>query len=458
MTDYDVKYAWRVTPLLSLASLLVLYTEAMLIPSLPYIQREFNITQADVSWILTAYLITGTICALIFGTLGDMYGKKKLLLTALSLYTLALILNGYAPTFRALLLSRAVQGVGMAMLPLAYSLVREQFPRRLAPMAQGLISAMNGVGIIIAFPVGAWIAQNYGWRTTFHTVAPFAILLVVLIALYVRESKFIQHDKRIDLAGIALFAIFLVSFLIALSKGPQWGWTSEKVIFLIMFSVISLFAFLFHEAKTEHPFIPREIFNRNVKAAVFATFVVAFAFQINSLTLTYLLQMPKPHGYGLPVFKAGLYMTPLVLTYLVTAPIAGRVILRVGAKTLSVFGILTAVLGYSLAVLHLYDGVMYVLGFMSVGSMGMALLNVSLINLLTFSAPRERLGLTTALFTTFRNIGSSIAPPVGGVILTIYRADTVPSPTAYYVNFSIVIAMFLIVLIPIFFAEEVLKD
>lgn len=109
-------------------ALLVMYTEAMLMPSLPSIQAEFGVTPAEASWVLSIYLILGTISAAVLGSLGDMYGKKKMLVLALSIYSVAVTLTGYAPTFHLLLLARALQGLGMAMFPLAFSLIREELP------------------------------------------------------------------------------------------------------------------------------------------------------------------------------------------------------------------------------------------------------------------------------------------------------------------------------------------
>jgi EmrB/QacA subfamily drug resistance transporter len=465
--SYDIKYAWRATPLLGSVALLVMYTEAMLMPSLPKIQAEFNVTPADASWILTIYLIAGTISAAVFGNLGDIYGKKKVLTAVMATYAAAVMFTGYAPNFESLLVARAIQGLGMAMFPLAFSLIREEFPPQMVPTAQGVVSAMFGVGIIIALPVGGYIAQNFGWRATYHTATPIAALLTLAIWLYIRESRY-RTPRKVDLFGIALFALAAASFLLAISRGPDWGWTSQRIVTLFLLSVASVAVFILHELTTDNPFIPRDIFNRNVAAATFAILIVAYAFQMNSQNLSYLLQMPPPYGYGLTVLQTGLYMLPPAAVQIIVAPLAGRTMWRLGAKKIAVAGVAFAAVGYQLAAAHLYSGIWTLISYLTLGFVGLTLLNVSLINLLTFSVPRQRLGAATGLNTVFRNLGSAIAPTVAGTILTNYSTYvyfntpngpvyfSVPSRDAYVINIDIATAMFISALAPILIAREVL--
>lgn len=445
-----------------------MYTEAMLMPSLPKIQAEFNVTPADASWILTIYLISGTISAAIFGNLGDIYGKKKVLSIVMAAYAVAVTFTGYAPNFGSLLLSRAIQGMGMAMFPLAFSLIREEFPPHMVPTAQGVVSAMFGVGIIIALPVGAYIAQNYGWRATYHTATPIAVLLTYLIVTYIRESRY-RTPRKIDFVGVALFSSMAASFLLAISKGPDWGWFSPRITSLFILSAVSAAVFVIHELITDSPFIPRDIFNRNVIAATIAILIVAYAFQMNSQNLSYLFQMPPPYGYGLTILQTGLYMLPPAMVQIIVAPLSGRLMWRLGAKRIASVGVVFAVVGYQLAAAHLYSGVWTLISYMTLGFVGLTLLNVSLINLLTFSVPRERLGAATGLNTVFRNFGSAIAPTVAGTVLTNFNTYiyyntpvglvyfSVPSKEAYIINIDIATIMFIISLVPILLSKEILR-
>ncbi len=166
--------------ILSLTGLMVSFSESMLIPALPTLQAEFHTTEAVVSWVPAIYLLFGSLTTPTFGKLGDTYGKKKLLLVSLALYTIAVIGNGFAWSIDSLLAFRAIQGVGLAMFPLAFALIRDEFPREKVPTATGIISAMFAVGATIGFIGGGYITQTYSWQTNYHLLAPVAAIVTLL--------------------------------------------------------------------------------------------------------------------------------------------------------------------------------------------------------------------------------------------------------------------------------------
>ncbi len=178
-----------------------------------------------VSWVLSLYLAFGTVSAAILGKLGDVYGKKKMMVIAMSIYTVGAIMTSYAQDFITLLIARAIQGSGMAMMPFAFSLVREEFPPRLIPQVQGIIGTMFGVGILLSLPLGAYISQNYGWQATYHTAIPFILLEDALVVLLIRESRY-RARQKIDWIGAALLSITLMTGIIGISEGPRMGWVA----------------------------------------------------------------------------------------------------------------------------------------------------------------------------------------------------------------------------------------
>jgi MFS family permease len=179
---------------------MVLYTETMIIAALPTIQAQFNTTTAWTAWVVSIYLVVGSVATPIFGKLGDSYGKKKFLLVALIFYTIGVTGNGFAWSLPSLLVFRAIQGVGLGIFPLAFAIIRDEFPPERVPAATGIISAMFGAGAAIGLVVGAWVANNYGWQTTYHTVIPAAIALTILAALTLKESP-ILTPSRVDVFG-----------------------------------------------------------------------------------------------------------------------------------------------------------------------------------------------------------------------------------------------------------------
>jgi len=160
--NYDLKYARKALLILAPIAIVVMYTESMLIPSLPTIAQDYNVNTATVSWVLTVYLISGVVANPIIGKLGDIYGKKRVLVYVMILYTIAVTFNGFAPNFGLFILFRTIQGIGLGMFPLAFSLIREEFPPHLVPRAQGIVSAMFGIGSAISLPIAATVAQDLG--------------------------------------------------------------------------------------------------------------------------------------------------------------------------------------------------------------------------------------------------------------------------------------------------------
>ncbi|MCC6019950.1 MAG: MFS transporter [Thermoproteaceae archaeon] len=468
MEAYDVRYAWRITPILGSAALLVMYVSGSVMPSLPRIQADFNVSAADAAWIMTAFMVAGAVGASVFGALGDIYGKKRMLLVALVVYALATTAAGFAPNFGTFVALRALQGLGVAMFPLAFSIIREEFPPEMAPLAQGVVSAMFGVGMMVALQAGAYLSQNYGWRSVFYTAAPLAALCTVLIWLCVRESRYRAY-RRVDYIGVGLLSAAVVPLLIALTKGPDWGWASPKTASLFALSAVAALVLALHEATTKEPLIPRELLARNVSVANAAIAVAGLGMMLGAQqSVIYLFEMPVPYGYGLTILQTGMLMLFPSVVSAAASMVAGRAIVFVGTKVMSVIGVVLAIAGLQLTARYLYSGVWTVLSCITVAYVGIMLLFVSLINLLTFSAPRELLGAATSLNTVFRIIGFAVGSAIAGTVLTQYKTYlyfetpmgpiyySLPSKDAYVVNMNASTAAFIAMLLPVLAAREVI--
>src|SRR5579864_6815152 len=215
--QFDLKYANRNLVLFAVLAATVMYIEIMLTPSLPKIASDFKVTSGQVSLILALYTVFGTVINPIVGKLGDIYGKKKILTAVLIIYSIMVTLTSFAPTFNLLLISRTFQGIGLGIFPLAFSLVREQFPRNLVPRAQGLISAMFGAGLALGLPVGAFVSNQYGWQTNYHIATPLVLALTVLIIYTVKESVYKNPKAQMDYVGALTLGLSLGLIVLGLS-------------------------------------------------------------------------------------------------------------------------------------------------------------------------------------------------------------------------------------------------
>ncbi|WP_373468517.1 MFS transporter [Acidianus infernus] len=423
--DYDLNYAKKALYIMSPLAIMVMYTEGMLIPSLPSIEREFNVTASQASWIISIYLLSGIIMNPIAGKLGDIYGKKKILSIVIWIYAIGVTLTGFSPNFIALIIFRAIQGLGLAMFPLAFSLIREEFPPNLVPKAQGTISAMFGIGSAISLPIGAYISQTLGWQYTYHTVIPLVIILAVLIIKEIRESRVRLQDYKIDYIGAGILGTSLAGIIVGTTEAPSWGWTSFSTISLLSLSIVIFGIFIFFESKVKYPLISVNLLRRrNVLISNLAAVVAGFAIFMAYQSLTYLFEEPTPIGYNLDIFTTGLSLLPLALTQIIGAMIAGRSISLKGPKPILILGSGILIPTYFITSLLVYNGsstpIMLIILVSSISMLGAAFLNVALINLLTFSVEREVMGISTSINTVFRLIGGSLGPAIAGSIMDTF--------------------------------------
>ena len=189
--------AWKVLAILSLIATMVTYAETMLIPAIPDLIRDFHVSYNTSSWLMTMYLLAGAVMTPIAGKLSDIHGRKKILLIIMIIYAIGVCIAASSSTFYIMLIARAFQGVGMGMFPIAYTMIRSQFPRNKISIGQGIITSMYASGSVIGLVVGGSIIQYYGWHATFITVIPVSITLLIIIWKFVNVKDH-RYDEAKD--------------------------------------------------------------------------------------------------------------------------------------------------------------------------------------------------------------------------------------------------------------------
>ncbi|MDE1825931.1 MAG: MFS transporter [Candidatus Micrarchaeota archaeon] len=452
---YDKSYALRSLVLFSAFIIILMYIETMLVPSLPAIAKEFHVTPAAVSLVLAMYLVSGIALSPVMGKLGDIYGKKRVLKYILPIYMVSVAVTGFSPSFDFLIVARLIQGVGFTIMPLAMTLVREQFPREKIPQAQGLLSAMFGVGGAIGLPIGAFISNNYGWQVTYHTALPFVVVLTILLLVYLRESKYTRPNVKMEYINAAALAIGLGSVVFAVSEGSALGWASPTIIGLFALAIIMfvLFALMEKRAnKTGEALLNFKMLrNRNVMGPNLIVLIVGFGFFLAYQVYAYEFELPSPIGYGFNIFHTGLALVPFAIMSIIIAPIVAKLLTRHGAKPYLFAGSLVVILGFLLSEFST-SPIWLIAGAAIVGA-GMAALNVALINILILSVENKEMGVATSTNVVFRILGSSLGAPVAGVLIT-----EIASKTAFNAVFYLAIASFVVVISLSFLVHEVLGN
>ncbi len=478
---YDPARARALLAIFAGMALMVTYVETMVLPAFGQFATFFQLSGSGaygtIAWILAAYLLVGTVVVPIFGKLGDLYGKKRMLVVAMSVYAVAVTLAGFTPNIGAALgLSRphqiylligvrAVQGIGMGMFPLSFAMIPEAFPAARVATGQGIISAMFAAGAALGLAGGGWIAQAYGWQVTYHTVVPLAIALVILAAINLRESP-VHGRASLDLPGAASIGAGLALLLIGTTEGTTWGWANFAAVHLGAmpwgvpeFFVASAVAFVFFalwEPRAANPVIrfeslrPRNIFVSNLNGVLVGA-LMFFSFT----TVVILAEATVGPGLGVGEFTFGLLALPSALSMLAFGPLLGRAVGRLGPRPVTLLGFVLMFIGGLLLYTFNRSPAELAVGMvpLMVGNVG-ALIAMS--NMIVLSVDRRELGVQTGMNQTFRNLGTAIAPVVTTAVLgsflgtfyVMYDGHLVPVQaydlTGFHVVFGIVCVLSLV--------------
>ena len=477
---YEPKRARELLVIFAVMALMVTYVETMVLPAFKQFVTFFQLNPASadgtVAWILAAYLLVGTVVVPIFGKLGDLYGKKRMLLIAMSVYAFAVSVAGFTPNLGAalgvsrpnqiylLIGARAVQGIGLGMFPLAFAMIPEAFPAPRVAQGQGVISAMFAAGAALGLAGGGWIAQAYGWQLTYHTVIPLAITLVILSAWLLRESP-VHGNPILDIPGVVSLGFGLANLLVGITEGATWGWTSLSAArffglpwgvpqFLIL-AVVGFAFFAVWEPRSKNPVIrfealkPRNIFISNVNGVLVGA-LMFFAFT----SVVILAETPFGPGLGVSEFTFGLLALPSALSMLALGPFLGKAVSQWGPKPVTLLGF--ALMAVGGACLLRFDQTTYELAaFMVPLMVGNVAVLIAMSNMIVLSVDRRELGVQTGMNQTFRNLGTALAPVATTSILDsltasyFYHGFPVRSPDAmgFQVVFAIVVGLSLLGLV-----------
>ncbi|MFF7448783.1 MULTISPECIES: MFS transporter [unclassified Streptomyces] len=393
--------------------------QSLIAPALPTVQHALHTSQSTATWVMTAYLLSASVFTPILGRVGDLIGKKRTLVAVLVVVLAGCLLAALAPTIGVLIVARVVQGIGGALLPLSFGIVRDEFaPSEVSAGISNLsavIAAGGGVGIVAAGPIVS--ALDYRWL---FWIPVAVVALTVLIALrYVPESPN-RAEGKVGWLGAVLLSAWLVALLLPLSRAAQWGWGSARVIGLFTLAAVLFALWLFAEARSRSPLIDLRVMRL---PAVWTTNTVALLFGAGMYALWSFLpafvQTPSSAGYGFGagVTASGLLMLPMLVAMFCSGVLGGRLEPVVGAKALLATG---AALGaLALAFLALWHAAQWQVAVVSgVFGLGIGLAFASMANLIVASVPPEDTGAATGMNANIRTIGGSIGAAVTSVLVT----------------------------------------
>ncbi|HJR84641.1 MAG TPA: MFS transporter [Nitrososphaeraceae archaeon] len=428
---------WTTLAILSSIATISMYTETMLLPALPQLIDEFDLSYNTSSWILSAYLVAGAVMTPVSGKLSDIYGKKKIMIILISIYTIGLIISPLSSNFFMLLVSRILQGIGISVFPVTFGLVREHFPREKLALSQGVISSMFAGGSVLGLAIGGTIVQYYSWRLTFFSIIPIAICLIFIIMRFIpNEKKGIYNSKiknhesneRFDLRGSILLGVSIITFLLFITflKTDSLDENHTLLNFIkipltslicLIFFISSFIAFLSFERKTKFPLISSRLFlDRRILASNIILLIVGMSMFTIFQTLPILAQSPYPVGFNNNPLQMSIVQLPFALVLLILGPLAGFMISRIGQTTPLLIGTIAMSLGFSLILLGRFNE-FYISLYLVIISIGLSLTNVSSTNIVMMQSSFEQIGISLGISNLLRIIGSSIGPTIAGLFM-----------------------------------------
>jgi EmrB/QacA subfamily drug resistance transporter len=433
-SNYAVTFAVLGTAALAFALL-----QSLIIPAIPQLEQTLHTSESGASWLLTAYLLSAAIATPILGRVGDMLGKEKIIVAVLIALTVGSLVSALATSLPVMLVGRMIQGTGGAVFPLAFGIIRDEFPAERVAGAIGVMSAIlgagAGAGIVLAGPI--LVHLNYHWL--FWIPMIMSAIATVATYLFVSESP-VRAPGRINWLGAALMSGWLVTGLLAISYAPTWGWGNSSVIILLAFTAVLLVVWVVSENRSDSPLVDMKMMRI---PAVWSTNLAALLFGFGMfamfVTLPQFTETPARAGYGFgaSVTQSGLYLAPFAAAMVIVAPMTGRLSMAFGSKKVLVVGSLITGSSYLLLVLNHTDewSIYLATGLLGIGiAMGFA----SMANLIIGAVPAEQTGVATGMNTNIRNIGAALGSGIAtSLVVSGLLPDGLPKEHGYVLAFAV---------------------
>ncbi|MFD1544303.1 MFS transporter [Nonomuraea guangzhouensis] len=403
---------------LAFAGIVVALMQTLVIPLIPQLPTLLHASPSNTSWAITATLLAGAVATPVFGGLGDMFGKRRILVLCLGLLVVGSVVCALSDSLTPMIVGRALQGAAAGVIPLGISIMRDELPAEKLGSAIGLMSSSLGVGGALGLPSAALLAEHIGWHVLFWVSAGLGAVVAVLVVAVVPESP-LRSGGRFDVLGAVGLSAGLVCLLLPISKGGDWGWTSGTVLGLFAAAVVILLLWGRWELRSPRPLVDLRItVGRRVLLTNLASVMAGFSMFAMSLVLPQVLGMPKATGYGLgqSLLVIGLCMAPGGLVMMAISPFAARLSAARGPKVSLMAGALVIAIGYGLGVV-LIGAVWQIIVFTCVISAGVGIAYAAMPALIMSAVPASETGAANGLNALMRSIGTSTSSAVISVVL-----------------------------------------
>jgi MFS family permease len=435
--------AWITLAILSCLGLITMYGETMVLPAIPDFIQDFNISYSTSSWILSSYLIAGAVMTPIAGRLSDIYGKKKMLLIVMAVYSTGILAGGFANSIEFMLAARAAQGVGMSMFPIAFGIIREILPEKKLAIGQTIFSSTFSGGAVVGLMVGATIIQNFGWQATFFSIFPIAVILGLVIRkiIHVRDPSTLEakveeggreevrkeknsstNSQTIDVKGTLALAVTIISFLAGISfLESNSANTGFQVAALFSVAAVSLAVFIVIEKKVSSPLVDLKLMtHKMILPATIILMIVFLCMFMVYQTIPILVRSPQPLGFGGDALVTASVQLPFMIVLLIGTVMSGFILNKVGNTRITLLGTIISAIGFfSLLLFHSTEFMVSVT--LTIISAGLSLSITGGFNVVLLSAPIQATGIALGMTLLLNLVGMSIGPSIAATFQQMYQ-------------------------------------
>jgi EmrB/QacA subfamily drug resistance transporter len=426
---------------LVLSALAYALSQTMVAPALPEIQKDLGTSTTTVTFVLTAYLLTASVATPIVGRLGDMFGKERMLLIVLGCFGAGSLVAGLSHSIGILIAGRAIQGVGGAVFPLAFGIIRDEFPAERVATGIGLISATFGIGGGAGLVLSGVIVEHLSYEWIFWLALAAVAVAFVATYLFVPESP-IKSPAKIDWVGAGLMSVGLSALLVGVSEGNAWGWESGRVIGLFAIAALVVVAWVTWERRVAQPLVDmRMMAERGVWTTNLTGLLVGFGMFGSFILVPRFVQVipaESGFGFGASVTEAGVFLLPSAVIMLVAGPAAGWLGTRFGSRLPLLIGTAVCTVSFTfLTVAHAERWQIFV-GTTLMG-IGIGFAFASMANLIVEAVDRTKTSVATGMNTIMRTIGGSLGAQVTASVVAahVVAGTSFPAETGFTIAFAL---------------------
>jgi len=437
---YKVTFA-----LLAVAAIGYALMQSLVAPALPEIQHDLHTTVNGVSWVLTAYLLSASIATPLIGRLGDIHGKERLLVVILVVLCVGTVVSALATSLAVMLVGRVLQGAAGGIFPLAFGIIRDEFPRARVAGAIGVMAALagagGGAGVVLAGP----IVDHLSYHFLFWLPLIPLVLATGAIHLFVPESP-VRVAGRVNWTGAALMAVGLGLVLLAVSQTPVWHWLSAKTLVVLGIGIAALVAWVRSEARSQYPLVDMRMMRiRGVWTTNAVALLIGFGMYSSFVLLPELVQTPSRAGYGFgaSVTGAGLFLLPSTIAMLLAGAQTGRLEKRFGSKLPLLAGAATTAASYVLLAFARSERWEIYVAALLLGT-GIGLAFASMVNLIIENVGPAETGIATGMNAVTRTVGGAFG---GAAVASILAAGVGSSGFSSQHSFTVAFAACAIALV-----------